>query len=208
MINTNYSAKYTPVSPSFSGRNWARTSQMCFDTFEFSDEIKLTKKFFNYAPKNSVPLEKYNGPKEVYSGFSTENIEDVGGGFLFGDCSTPLSTTGVRTCAVANFVCKKLGIQALYHVHHETNVKRIEEFIRKFMPDFDAINIVGGDQFKTANTVKKILQASDNVNPYAKKTFYHTLTENPEIIAFDGDMFYMKGKKGNVSFNQLNDYWY
>ena len=208
MINTNYSIKYNLVSPSFSGRNWAKSVQNCCDTFEFSDEIKLIKKFFNYAPINSSPLLEYKGFKNTWSGFSTENLEDVGGGYLIADCSTPLSTTGVRTCAVANFICEKLGIQALYHVHHETNVKRIEEFIRKFMADFDKINIVGGDQFKTVNTVKKILQASDNVNPYAKKTFYHTVSENPEIIACDGEVQYMKGKKGSVSFIQLDDYWY
>ena len=158
MINSILPFKYNKNNNiSFGSRNWTKTTQMCFDTFEFSDEIKLTKKFFNYAPKNSIPLEVYKGPNEIASGFSTENLEDIGGGFLFGNCSTPLSTTGVRTCAVVNFICKKLGLHALYHVHHETNVKRIEEFIRKFLPDFDKINIVGGDQFKTANTVKKIL---------------------------------------------------
>ena len=142
------------------------------------------------------------------AGFSTENLTDVGGGYLKADCLTPLSTTGVRTCAVLNLVNEETGESALYHVLDETNAEKIQEFIRTIFPNFTKVNIVGGDQFKTVNTMRKIIQAVENVNPYADKFFYHTVSENPEIIAYGGDMYYMKGKTGSVSFVQKDDYWY
>ena len=194
--------------PSFKGVHCNIYLNHCFDSFEFSDCIKFYKKIFNFAPKSSEALDVYKGPKILEAGFSTENLEDVGGGFLQADCCTPLSTTGVRTCAVLNLVDEVTSKHILYHVFDETNARKIEEFIRKMIPNFGRANIVGGDQYQTINTMRKIIQAIDNVNPYADKCFYHTVSENPEIIAYCGDMYYMKGVKGNVSFVQKDNYWY
>jgi len=193
----------------FSGKNWNKVLSRSFnDSFEYSDAVKYSKKIFNYAPQKSKPVETYLGSRNYKAGFSTEDIEDVGGGYLKADCSVPLSTTGVRTCAVLNAVDEKTNENVLWHVHHETPVKRIEEFLRKFLPDFTKVNIVGGDRFKTAVTMKKIVQAVENINPYAEKTYYHTVSENPELVAYDGGIYYVKGKKGTVSFVQKDDYWY
>ena len=170
--------------------------------------MKFTKKIFNYAPKNSEAVDVYKGPKNMDAGLSTEALKDVGGGYLKADCMTPLSTTGVRTCAVHNAVDEETCENILYHVHDETPTHKIEQFLRKFLPNFNKVNIVGGDQFKTVNTMKKILNAVENINPYAEKIFYHTTTDNPEVVAYCGDIYYMKGKQGNVSFIQKDDYWY
>lgn len=199
----NYNRKVT-----FTGMDWNRAYSSFNDSFEFSDCIKFVKKIFNFAPKNSQEITVYKGPIKPEAGFSTENLEDVGGGYLKADCLTPLSTTGVRTCAVLNAVDENTCSNVLYHVHDETPVNKIEQFLRKFIPDFTKVNIVGGDQFKTANTMKKIVNAVENINPYAEKTFYHTVSDNPEIVAYSGDIYYMKGKSGTASFVQKSDYWY
>lgn len=193
---------------SFTGRGFNKVYPNFCDSFEFSDCLKFTKKVFNYAPKNSEAVDVYRGPMSADAGFSTEALKDVGGGYLKADCLTPLSSTGFRTCAALNAIDEETCTQVLYHVHDETPVHKIEQFLRKFIPDFSKVNIVGGDQYKTANTMKKIVQAVENVNPYAKKKFYHTVSENPEIVAYGGDIYYMKGKSGTVSFVQKDDYWY
>ena len=107
-----------------------------------------------------------------------------------------------------NAVDERTNTNVLFHVHHETTAKRIEDFLREFLPDFTKVNIVGGDRFRTVVTMKKIAQAVDNIDPYAPKTYYYTVSENPEIVAYDGDIFYVKNNKGKVSFVQKADYWY
>lgn len=204
ILNNNYNNSKV----SFAGRGWNKAYNVCFDTFEFSDNIKFVKKIFNYAPKNSEEINVYKGPMKPNSGFSTENLTDVGGGYLKADCLTPLSTTGVRTCAVLNAVDEETSTNVLYHVHDETPINKIEQFLRKFIPNFTKVNIVGGDQFKTANTMKKIINAVENINPYAEKNFYYTVSDNPEIVAYSGDIYYIKGKSGTASFVQKCDYWY
>ena len=197
-----------PYNCSFQGKNWKKAANLCFDSFQSSNDLKFYKKVFNYAPDLSEQVNVYKGPKFLKAGFSTENLEDVGGGYLIESCLKPLSTTGVRTCAVLNLVNEKQGQNVLYHVWDKTCAERIEEFIRKKFPIFNKVNIVGGDQYKTANTMKKIIQAVDNVNPNADKFFYYTVSDNPELIAYGGDMYYMKGSKGSVSFVQKDSYWY
>lgn len=195
-------------NPSFTGRKVPNFGFPC-DSFCYSDGYKFIKKIFNFAPQNAEKLEVYRGPKNLEAGFSTEDLQDVGGGWLKADCQTPLSTTGVRTCAVLNLVNEETFENILYHVHDETSAGKIEKFIKEKFPEFTRVNIVGGDQFKTSNTMRKIVQAVDNINPNADKTFYYTVTENPEIVAYQGDMYYMKGNSGKVSFVQnTKNYWY
>ena len=181
---------------------------MCEDVFEYSGGMKFFKKIFNYAPKISEAIDVYKGPMEINAGLSTEAIKDIGGGYLKANCRTPLSTTGVRTCAILNAVNENGGESVLYHVHDETYADKIEKFLRKFIPDFTKVNIVGGDQYKTVDTMKEIVKAVDNVNPNADKIFYHTVSENPELVAYGGDMYYIKDSKGTLSFVQKDDYWY
>lgn len=192
----------------FTGRGWNKAYNACCDTFEYSDCIKFVKKIFNYAPRNAEEIDVYKGTMNPKAGLSTEALTDVGGGYLKADCLTPLSTTGVRTCAVLNAVDEESCTHVLYHVHDETPVQKIEQFLRKFLPNFTKVNIVGGDQFKTANTMKKIVNAVENINPYAEKTFYYTVSDNPELVAYSGDMYYIKGKSGTASFKQKDNYWY
>ena len=181
----------------------------CYDTFEFQNSIsnQIEKFCFNYSLSNSSsPLKTYDGPLD--NGISTEDPQ-LGGGWLVGNINTPLSTTGVRTCAVLNLVNEDKGEHILYHVYHKTTADKIEQFINDKMPDFTYANIVGGDQFKTVNTMRKIINALDNVNPHAPKYFYHSLSENPEIVAYNGDMFYMKGVSDDLSFERNDkNYWY
>lgn len=180
------------------------------DSFEISDEYKMRRIGYNYAPsvRETLQIQPYYGPMNKDAGFSTEDPE-YGGGWLSADIHTPLSTTGVRTCALLNLVNEDTGEQVLYHVYDATKANKIEKFIREKCPNFTYVNIVGGDQYKTVNTMRKIIQAVDNVNRYAPKNFYFTVSDNPELVAYEGEMFYMPDKSGTLSFIRNDEnYWY
>lgn len=56
--------------------------------------------------------------------------------------------------------------------------------------------------------MRKIAEAVDNVNPNAPKTYFHTVCENPQLVACDGEISYIKGKSGQLSFIQDTEhYW-
>ena len=177
------------------------------DTFEKTYDYE--KYIFNYCPSEDAKrIEPYNGPQNYSSGISTED-PNLGGGWLLSDINTPLSTTGVRTCAVLNLVDEDTNTHALYHVFHSTGVSGIKNFIKTEFPHFTHVNIVGGDQYQTVYTMSRIVDAVDEVNPDAEKTFYYTVSDNPELVAYKGNMYYMKGKSGKLSFvRNTENYWY
>ena len=181
---------------------------MCgYDCFERAGDFE--KYIFNYCPTDDAKrIQPYKGPKDYSSGMSTED-PDLGGGWLKSDINTPLSTTGVRTCAVLNLVDEDTNTHTLYHVFHGTGVNSIKDFITTEFPHFTHVNIVGGNQYQTIYTMSRIVDAVNEVNPEAEKTFYYTVTDNPELVAYKGDMYYMKGKSGNLSFvRNKENYWY
>lgn len=184
------------INPSFTGNKYNLPVQ------------RIVKKSFNYSTEiDSVPVRPYRGSLERSVGRSTED-GGYGGGYLTGSIDTPLSTTDVHTCALLNLFNEYTSMQALYHVHHKTPVQQIVDFIRKIFPDFSGVNIAGGDQFQTVNTMRKIAEAVDNVNPNAPKTYFHTVCENPQLVACDGEISYIKGKSGQLSFVQDTEhYW-
>ncbi len=177
------------------------------DSFERTGNFE--KYIFNYCDSsNAKRIEPYTGPKDTKCGISTEE-PDLGGGWLISDVNTPLSTTGVRTCAVLNLVDDKTNMHTLYHVFHNTNINRIIEFIASKFPHFNRVNIVGGSQYQTVYTMSRILDAVNEINPGAEKTFYYTVSDNPELVAYKRGMYYMKGKSGKLSFVRNKDnYWY
>ncbi len=184
------------INPSFTGNKYNLPVQ------------RIVKKSFNYSTETgSVQVRPYIGTLERSVGISTEE-GGYGGGYLTGNIDTPLSTTDVHTCALLNLFNEYTSKQALYHVHHKTPVQQIVDFIRKIFPDFSGVNIAGGDQFQTVNTMRKIAEAVDNVNPNAPKTYFHTVCENPQLVACDGEISYIKGKSGQLSFIQDTEhYW-
>ncbi len=177
------------------------------DSFERTGDFE--KYIFNYCPSDDAKrIEPYKGPKDMTSGISTED-PNLGGGWLLSDINTPLSTTGVRTCAVLNLVDEDTNTHTLYHVYHKTGVSGIKNFITTEFPHFTHVNIVGGDQYQTVYTMSRIVDAVNEVNPDAEKTFYYTVTDNPELVAYKGEMYYMKGKSGKLSFvRNKENYWY
>ncbi len=57
--------------------------------------------------------------------------------------------------------------------------------------------------------MRNIIDAVNEVNPSAQKTFYYTVSENPELVAYNGDMYYIKNHSGKLSFvNNSSNYWY
>ena len=196
-INSNN--QYTP---NFTSAKYRKVAQTFDDSFYSSQPVKIVKKLFNYSDDtNSARIKSYSGPMAKNAGMSTE-AGGYGCGWLKGSLDTPLSTTDVHTCALLNLVNADTFKQLLFHVFDDTSVHKIENFIKKIFPDFTHVNIVGGDQFKTVNTMRKIVDAVDNVNPYAPKTFYETICENPQLVAYNGEISYIKGKSGQVSFVQ------
>lgn len=196
---------FSPIksnTTNFTSNKYYKTYELAQDWFCPSESNKIVKKLFNYSIETgSVPVKLYNGPTATTAGFSTEK-GGFGGGWLKGSINTPLSTTDVHTCAILNLVNEDTMEQLLYHVFDKTSADTIEEFIRKIFPKFTRVNIAGGDQLPTINTMKEMLKAVDNINPNAPKTYFHSVCENPQFVAYKGDMFYMKGKGGEVSFVQ------
>lgn len=195
-------------TPNFTGNKYRKATQMFSDTFSHEAD-RIVKKSFNYSSElNSMCVLPYNGPLEKTAGLSTEE-NGFGGGWLKGSIDTPLSTTDVHTCAVLNLLNADTFEQVLYHVYHKTSVNKIEEFIRKIFPDFTHVNIVGGQEFPTVNTMKKIREAVDRMNIDVPKTYWHTVCDNPQLVAYDGEISFVKGKSGQVSFVQdTENYWY
>lgn len=208
MINAINSVR-SFYTPNFTGNKYRKAVQYFDDCFCPSDSGRIVKNVFNYSAEvGSVPVRPYMGSMDKMAGCSTEGTE-LGGGWLKADIDTPLSTTGVQTCAVLNLVNKDTLEQVLYHVFHKTSSSRIEQFIREIFPSFTHVNIVGGQQFQTVNTMRKVVDAVDNVNPRALKTYYHTLCDNPQLVACNGEIYHIKGKSGEVSFVQnTENYWY
>ena len=183
--------------------------RIIYDTDSFDRMQDFEKYIFNYCPADDAKrITPYNGPVSITAGISTED-PDLGGGWLKADINTPLSTTGVRTCAVLNLVDEDTNTHTLYHVYHETDSESIKEFITTEFPHFTHVNIVGGDQYQTVYTMSRIIEAVNDVDPDVEKTFYYTVTDNPELVAYKGDMYYMKGKSGKLSFvRNTENYWY
>ncbi len=197
-------------SVSFQGvRTLPQGNRIIYGPDSFERTYDFEKYIFNYCPPDDAKrILPYKGPLNMTSGISTED-PDLGGGWLKSDINTPLSTTGVRTCAVLNLVDEDTNMHTLYHVFHGTDSGSIKEFITTEFPHFTHVNIVGGNQYQTVYTMSRIVDAVNDVNPDAEKTFYYTVTDNPELVAYRGDMYYIKGKSGKLSFvRNKENYWY
>lgn len=165
----------------------------------FKKIIANIKKFFTPLKLEAVLLKKYNGPMAHEAGFSTESGKGCGGGWLMAKLDIPLSTTDVQSCAVLNLVNKASDEHFLYHVYDETPANQIEEFILKEFPNFDKINIVKGEMQTTKHTIKRIIQALDNINPTIEKNIFDAGGGNPEFVAWKGEMSYIPNHNGEDS---------
>lgn len=199
---------FKQVEPKFSKKpvseNYRAYSQVFLPT-----EVKFSKQMHGYGVEGkSVELPLYAGTKKVSDGFSTE-VGGYGGGYILSDVKTPLSTTDVHTCACLNLVDGTSDEQLLYHVFHGTSSADIRKFVNNFFPNFTKINIVPGDMLQTSKTVKNILEAVSDINPKIEPNFYHFPCYNPEIVAYKGDLFFIKhSNEGNVTFKQVKNYNY
>lgn len=167
----------------------------------FKKIIANIKKFFTPLKLEAVLLKKYNGPMTPEAGLSTESGKGYGGGWIKAKLDTPLSTTDVQSCAALNLVNNKSGEHFLYHVYDETSAKQIENFILKEFPDFDKINITKGEMQTTKHTVKRIIQALDDINPAIEKNIFDAGGGNPEFVAWKGEMSYIPNHNGEDSVN-------
>lgn len=232
MINTIY----PQIQPNFTGKTIRKTKafdDLCDETFEKIhsrkkhtscnvpletykayanldyNKVALMKKQFGFAVcGDSKALPHYNGLISENSGFSTE-AGGYGGGWIKAGLGTPLSTKDIRTCATVNLVNEANNEHLLYHVFHETSAKDIEQFIRETFPKFNKVNIIPGDQLKTTVTTQNIMSALNKINPRADKHFYHFASENPEVVALDGNLSYIPNTSPTtVSFKEVNQYYY
>lgn len=196
------------INTFFTGNKYRKPVQILESCIFPGEPVKIIKKLFNYsAESGSVPVKPYLGSLERSAGISTEE-GGYGGGYLIGAVDRPLSTTDIHTCALLNLFNINTFKQALYHVYDKTSVEKIVEFIRKIFPDFTGVNIAGGDQLPTKNTMRKIAEAVDSVNPNVPKTYFHTVCENPQLVTCNGEISYIKGMSGKLSFVQDTEhYW-
>ncbi|MCD8377496.1 MAG: hypothetical protein LUB59_01770, partial [Candidatus Gastranaerophilales bacterium] len=171
---------------------------------------RLEKGIWGYKfAQNSTPLAEYTGTKLKTAGFSTES-GGYGGGWIKSGMNVPLSTKDVHTCALLNLVNKNSGEQLLYHVYEKTGIGAVKALITKEFPRFTEVNIMPGDNFKTNTVVNNILDAVNEINPKAAKHYYHASVENPEIVAIDGKLEYIKNIDcNNMTFTEVtNQYNY
>lgn len=165
----------------------------------------LERGAFSYKTKYSKELKPYTGTLKHSAGFSTE-AGGYGGGWIKSTTSTPLSTKDVHTCALLNLIDETTNEQMLYHVYSETSFCNIKKLILQEFPNFTKVNIMPGDQFKTNTTVNNINKALDEINPKITKQYYHMPVENPEVIAIDGELQFLKNKKPDeMTFVQVTD---
>lgn len=157
-------------------------------------KVPLAKINCSYSvKKGSIELPQYNGPRKKEIGKSTKlSQKDDGGGWIKGSLSTPLNTRGVHDCAVLNLINEAKEEHLLFHVHPDSTASDIEEFLKKYFPTFNRINILGGDIPQTQGTVNRILEATERLNPQVKTKFYHSPVFRPEIVAYNGEMSHIK----------------
>lgn len=158
------------------------------------DKIKLIKTGFSYSiKKGSIELPEYKGPLQKNSGKSTSwNSSDDGGGWIKGDLSKPLNTRGIHDCAVLNLVNTTKNNHLLFHIYPTSTAIDIEEFLKKRFSSFDKVNIIGGDIPETQSTINKIISAVEKLNPKTMIKFYHSPVSRPEIVAYNGELSYIK----------------
>ena len=162
--------------------------------------VELWHTAYGFRMPVSEEMIMYKG-KKGDAGLSTE-AGGFGGGWIISDINTPLSTRDMHGCAVLNLINSETNKQLLYHVYEDSGSGVIEQFIKEKFPKFDKVNITPGDAPKTSLTMNKILTAVDNINSDAQKTFYHTQTENPEIVTIDGKLEYIDNPTGKMSFRE------
>jgi len=173
-----------------------------------TSNIRLEKKIFGYGTENSLAVKPYLGDMTKTAGFSTEGDES-GGGWIKASLDTPLSTADIHTCAVVNLVNEKTNEQFLYHVYrgvtNGTSTIEIEKFLLKEFPDFNKVNIIAGDQQQTNVAVNCALTALNDINKSAKVNFYHFSSENPEIVAQNGDLSFIERDDKKMTFTEVKN---
>jgi len=151
------------------------------------NSIRLEYTGFGYrVPKISKAIEPYKGTLNPKDGFSTE--PEYGGEWLKGRINTPLSTNELHDCSLLNLVNEDTGEQFLYHILFRTNKNSIKNLINEQFPRFTKANLMAGDHVNTTNTFNDSLSAINEINPKAKKTFYHIMEDSPEIVAVNGKL--------------------
>ncbi len=162
--------------------------------------------------RNSTPLEKYVGPRNKTDGFSTIIDEnDFGGGWLEGDINTPLGTNAPHDCAILQLVNSnsKTKKQILFHVHPKSKNYDIRHFINTKFRNFDKVNILPGNHKGTLETVKKIVDAIDSINPLAPKRFYHLSSYAPEVVGYQGELSFIKNNYYcTANFTEVKQFFY
>lgn len=199
-------AKISPELPSPKAINYRAYAQI-----DQTPIKRLYRKHYGYAvSKESKPLKEYTGPREKTDGFSTIiDYEDFGGGWLEGSINTPLETNSPHNCAILNLVNTETNKQILFHVHPRSKNSDIRYFINTKFRDFDKANILSGDDSGTLETVRKIVDALDGINPNAPKDFHHLSSFRPGVVAHNGDLSYIKNNyRSEANFQEIKQFFY
>ncbi len=169
--------------------------------------VKLERKWgMCYATHDASSLPRYEGSFDKTAGFSTESGR-FGGGWLKADLDKPLSTSEVHDCVAVQFVNEPSGEHFFYHILFEKPARAIAEFVKEKFPNFHKVNIVTGDHIGTQQTTNSLLKAIKEINPETEVKFYHFPVDNPEIVAYKGDLNYIsRPKSRDNTFLELVQY--
>lgn len=153
--------------------------------FVINNELIRFRGRCGFSTSCSSELGIYAGIMSKNAGKSTE-FGGIGGRIVRGALNEPLSSSGVHDCALLNLVDEKTQKQVLLHVFPTTSEATLKKFMQEDFSSFTGVNILPGDNFNTAKTVKKILSAIKSVNEDTPVKFYHLNSENAEIVAHQG----------------------
>lgn len=173
-------------------------------------QVELIRDTFGYkVKKGSKKLSVYRGPKDEMAGFSTFTMGCCfGGGWLEASINTPLSTTGIHSCALMNLINRFTNRQVSFHVPSILSSEDIGDFIKKTFPYFNRVNIVPGDESETIQTVNNIILAVRDTGLNAEEKFYHFASPEPEVVTWKGKVDYIKHHKPNVvTFQEIYQFY-
>lgn len=156
-----------------------------------------------YRVQGSVGLKQYKGPMAPESGISTPV------GLMRQKASsswnTPISTSGIGNCAVMVLVDSAHQKHFLYHDLTWKPDKDVSAEIPPMVREnFDKAFIVPGNNETTENSINSFYSTVKNLNPDAPIAFRHFPSDGQEVVAYQGDVYFIPAKDPQATFKEID----
>lgn len=131
-------------------------------------------------------------------GIST-NDESIPNTFLKSKSENPLSTSAVRDCSVMYLYNDKTKTHSMYHAANDCSSEALDFYIKNLMPEgFTHGAIIPGRSFFCEDhkaNMKNMFCTMKINNPDSIVNVYHSSTELPEIVGYEGCVYEIPNKK-------------